>query len=115
MSSNSDEIFNATVTFPGAEVFTQEILNIRPEGFRVASLVNQGAETLQATYKLYGWDDKLADWIEEPLAIFNAQPAGVALKTSDTFTSTHSEKFRVGITPLAGNGPVIMAWSHTFA
>lgn len=107
---NSGEIFNAVVTGPGAKVYSSEFQNFRSGGFRIASEVNNPGN-LVATYTLEGWDGELNKWVEEPLALFNAHPASVALDTSDTFRTTHAEKYRIGINPVSGSSTVIMSYS----
>jgi len=108
----SGEIFNATVVTAGGKVYSSEIRNHKKGGFRIASLVNIASGDLECTYTLESWDGELNDWIPEPRAIFDAHPAGVAIKTVDTFTELEAELYRVGIDPTGGtSGPVQMSVS----
>jgi hypothetical protein len=112
-SVSSGEIYNATVVTATGKVYSGEILNHKRGGIRIASLVNQGSGDLSCTYTLESWDGELNDWIPEPRAIFDAHPAGVAIKTVDTFADLQAEKYRVGIDPTGGtSGPVKMSVSE---
>ena len=115
MGSNNGQLYNTSVSFPGAKVYTSEILNHRPDGFNISSEANQSAGDLEATYTLEGYDAVLDKWIEEPLAVFQAHPVGAAIDTTDSFTKTHKKKYRVGIEPTGGTAGIVhMSWSHTF-
>jgi hypothetical protein len=98
---NSGEIFNETVSLGGGKKYSAPFQNFRSGGFRIASVVNDPTGDLECTYTLEGWDGELNDWVEEPLAGFERHPVGVAIKTTDTFKTTHAEKYRVGIDPSA--------------
>lgn len=109
----SGEIFNATVTIGGGKVYSSDIRGHKKGGFRIASFANVGGGNIECTYTLDSWDGELNDWIEESRAIFDFHPAGVAIKTTDTFPDTQAEKYRVGIDPTGGtSGPVIMSFSQ---
>lgn len=112
-SVSSGEIYNATVVTAGGKVYSSEIRGQKRGGFRIASNVNDGAGDLSCTYTLESWDGALNKWIPEPRAIFDFHPAGVAIKTTDTFPDTQAEKYRVGIDPTGGtSGPVVMSYSQ---
>ena len=112
MTTKSGELFDAVVS--AGTQYTSDIINHRKDGFRIAVLVNQGSETLAATLSLEGWDKDLATWIPEPMAIFLQQPAGVKAELTDTFKTTHAEKYRIAIEHTGGTGPIKISWSHAF-
>ena len=112
-SVSSGEIHNAAVTLAGGKVYSDDFKNYKRGGFRIASKVNVGSGDIEITYTLEGWDGILNEWIPEPRAIFDAHPAGVAIRTVDTFPDTHAEKYRVGMEPTGGTtGPVHMSVSE---
>lgn len=112
-SVNSGELYNATVVTAAGKKYSSEIINHKKGGFRIASLVNIGSGDLSCTYTLESWDGVLNDWVPEPRALFDAHPAGSAIKTTDTFPDTQAEKYRVGIEPTGGtSGPVHMSVSE---
>lgn len=113
MSNNSGLIKDAVITLVGGKVYSDDITGARKGGVRIAILVNQGSEDLEATFSLESWDKDLATWIPEPMAIFKTHATGVKAELVDTFKTTHAEKYRVGIDPTGGTaGPVKMSWSH---
>jgi len=107
---SSDEIYNQSVVGPGPSVYSQEIKNYKKGGFRIASKVNDPGD-LVASYALESWDSVIDDWIEDKLALFDQNPAGVLIRTSDYFKTTQAEKYRVRIDPVSGSSNVLMSAS----
>jgi len=107
-SVNSAEIMNRTVS-SGTE-YSDEIINHKRGGFKISTKANQGSGDLDAALSLESWDPSNG-WIPEPKAVFEADPAGSAFASIDTFTETQAEKYRVGVTRNSGSGPVVMSVS----
>lgn len=102
-SVSSGEIYNAQVTLAGGKVWSDEFINYKRGGFRIASNVNGVAlDDIELTFTLESWDGILNEWIPEPQALFEAHPTGAAESFVDTFTTTQAEKYRVGMEPTGG-------------
>lgn len=114
MSNSSGIIKDEIITLAGGKVYSDDIVGARVGGVRIAILVNQGSEDLEATFTLESWDDDLSTWIPESSALFDAHALGVKAELTDTFKTLHAKKYRIGIEPTLGDGPVKMSWSHNY-
>lgn len=97
----SQEIFNDTVTLVGGKVYTSEIIDFGPEGFNVRVSQNDPSGDITAVLTLESWD-KDQGWIPENRAVFDNPPNGTTRKSTDTFKTTHADKYKVGIDPTGG-------------
>jgi len=101
-------LINETVTLVGGIVYTREIVDLTEKGFSIAISVNQGGGNLDATLILQAYNGDDTGWITEPLAVFNAHPAGIAMTSKDNFVDAFGKAYRIGISPNLGDGPVII-------
>lgn len=104
----TQNIFDDTVSLGGGVEYSSPIVDVEQKGFSVAIAANQGGGNVEITLTLEAYNGPGTDWIPEPLAVFEAHPVGVAMKSRDNFTSAFGKIYRVVMTPTAGSGPVIL-------
>ena len=99
------KIMDETVAVGTGKVYTDEFQGNQTSGFSIRTASNVGSGNVVATLTLESYD-ATNGWAEEPQALFDGHPTGSAQVVPDTFTDIQAEKYRVGVDPSAGSGPV---------